>query len=125
MKRLLLPLLAALALPTAVNAGSYDCEYRWPNASQGGSFVFKVRKIRNQYFDISFSRTYPDAYEHNESKDFLVLYKAYSAEDMGIVDVRIINKNTLAFVISNTQIIAEGMHKGHGNTGFGRCKKIE
>ena len=125
MKRLLLPLLAGLALPTAVNAGSYDCEYRWPNTSQGGSIVFKVRKIRNQYFDNSFSRTYPDAYEHNESKDFLVLYKAYSAEDMGIVDVRIINKNTLAFVFSTTYIVADGIHKGDGSTGFGRCKKIE
>ena len=123
MKRLLLPLLAALSLPNVVNAGGYDCEYRWPNISKG-PFEFKVRKIRNQYFDISFSRTYPSAYKHHESKDFLVLYKTYSAEDMGDVDVRIINKNTLAFVISNTQIIAEGMHKGHGNTGFGSCKKV-
>ena len=122
MKRLLLPLLAALALPTVVNAGRYDCEYRWPNVPQVEPFVFKVRKEGNQY--ISFGKYLKSTFEHKESKDFLVLYKTYSAEDMGDVDVRIINKNTLAFVISNTQIIAEGMHKGDGNTGFGRCKKV-
>ena len=121
MKRLLLPLLAALALPTAVNAGGYDCEYRWTK-SQSEPHVFTVRKEGNKY--ISYGKYLKSTFEHNESKDFLVLYKSYSAEDQAHVDVRIINKNTLAFVFSTTYILAEGMHKGHGSTGFGRCKKI-
>ena len=36
MKRLLLPLLAALALPTAVNAESYWLVLRWKFSSSGG-----------------------------------------------------------------------------------------
>ena len=121
MKRLLLPLLAALALPTAVKAGGYDCEYRWTK-SQSEPYMFTVRKKGNQYFE---DDIFKSTYENNESKDFLVLYKTYSAEDQAHVDVRIINKNTLAFVFSTTYIVADGIHKGDGSTGFGRCKKIE
>ena len=43
MKRLLLPLLAALALPTAVNAESYWLVLRWKFSSSGG-----FRKNRNE-----------------------------------------------------------------------------
>ena len=117
---ILATLFSTLVFHSGVYAGGYDCEYRWTE-SQSEPYLFKLRKKENQYWDWG---TLPRTLEHNDSKGFLVLYKTYSAADQAHVDVRIINKNTHAFVISTTQILAEGIHKGHGAHGFGTCKKV-
>jgi hypothetical protein len=66
----------------------------------------------------------------------LVLYSPYAGQEQAQVDVRIINKKTLAFILSTTYIYQDGKrsaltddlylgHKGDGGHRTGKCKIVE
>lgn len=121
----LLAIIAALFTPLVFTSGAYaegyDCEYRC-FGSGTKTCEFKVRKIGNRYRGKIIDTTY----EHIDSNEFLLLYEPNVRDTGASVGVRIINKRTLAFVISSTYITAHAIHKHHKGDGghvSGRCVK--
>ncbi|MCL0039651.1 hypothetical protein M1M85_01745 [Nitrospinaceae bacterium] len=122
-----------LVFSSSAYAGGYDCEY--PCFGSGKKTCnFKIKKKGEEYIGqhAPIFRTY----EHIDRDGFLVLYSPYTGQEQAHVDVRIINKKNLSFVISSTYIYQDGKrgaltdelylgHKGDGGHRTGRCKIVE
>jgi hypothetical protein len=125
--------LFSLVFSSGAYAGGYDCEY--PCFGNGNKICnFKIKKKGKEYIGqhAPIFRTY----EYIDREGFLVLYSPYAGQEQAQVDVRIINKKTLAFILSTTYIYQDGKrkaltdqlylgHKGDGGHRSGRCKVMK
>ena len=122
-----------LVFSSSAYAGGYDCEYSC-FGSGNKTCNFKIKKKGKDYIGqhAPIFRTY----DYIDRDGFLVLYSPYAGQEQAQVDVRIINKKTLAFVLSTTYIYQDGKrraltdelylgHKGDGGHRTGKCKIVE
>ena len=94
MKRLLLPLLAALAFPTSVNANFYDEQVfkrRWPVFIENYNNAAKFRDL-NPPDEIMMCESYVKA--NNELMNNFVIFQRYRP-DVDFFEVRSTLKNTV------------------------------
>ena len=97
MKRLLLPLLAALALPTAVNAESYRCFYEFRNNKKSYQLIRKNNHFNwitksNNKFKLSIL---------SESPNELVLGGEFLFPELNYYKVYFLDKNSLEINSAN------------------------
>ena len=97
MKRLLLPLLAAFALPTAVNAEPYKCFYEFRNNKNSYQLIrennhFNWITKTNNKFKLSILR---------ESPNELVLGGEFFLSELNYYKIYFLDKNTLKLNTSN------------------------
>jgi len=122
-----------LVFSSSAYAGGYDCEYSC-FGSGNKTCNFKIKKKGKDYIGqhAPIFRTY----DYIDRDGFLVLYSPYAGQEQAQVDVRIINKKTLAFILSTTYIYQDGKrsaltdelylgHKGDGGHRTGKCKIVE